>query len=229
MKLRVYRLSLGAAVSSKLVTRMQRLSGPAYRIETERTSLRCLEPRHAASMSAAIEQSLAHLRPWMSWTLHEPLGFEQRVERMRTNRGHFDLGSDYIYGIFAKDERELYGVMALKQSTTVDERELGYWLHVAHVGKGLAYEAGLAAVRVGFELEALDAIEIRTDPENLRSARIAERLGFAGPLVDPLSHAAPDGARRDTHVYSLARVQYVLSPAKRCNIAAYDVLDRPLI
>ncbi|MDB4985464.1 MAG: acetyltransferase, family [Myxococcaceae bacterium] len=208
---------------------MERLSGPAYRIETERTSLRCLEPQHAARVSEAIAQSLLHLRPWMAWAVHEPLTYEKRVERMRTNRGHFDLGADYVYGIFSKDQSELYGVMALKQSTTVDERELGYWLHVAQVGKGLAYEAGLAAVRVGFELEGLDAIEIRTDPLNLRSARTAERLGFAGPLVDPLSYVAPDGARRDTHVYSLARVQYVLSPAKRCRIDAYDVLERQLL
>src|SRR4051812_14894899 len=113
-KLRVYRLSLRAADSSTLGARMESLSGPAYRIETERTTLRCLEPRHAALVSAAIEQSLAHLRPWMSWALHEPLSFEKRLERMRTNRGHFDLGSDYIYGIFAKDERELFGVIALK-------------------------------------------------------------------------------------------------------------------
>ena len=208
---------------------MQRLSGPAYRIETERTSLRCLEPRHAALVSDAIAESLSHLRPWMAWAAQEPLSFEKRVERMRTNRGHFDLGSDYIYGIFSKDQQQLYGVIALKQSTTVDERELGYWLHVAQVGKGLAYEAALAAVRVGFDLEALDAIEVRTDPQNVRSARTAERLGFSGPSIDPLSYAPPDGGKRDTLVYGLSRVQYVLSPAKHCAIEAYDVLDRQLL
>src|SRR4051812_32813050 len=123
-KLRVYSLSRSRCVSSKVVVRvvvcMDRLSGPAYRIETARTRLRCLEPRHAQLVSDAIVDSLAHLRPWMGWALHEPISFELRVERMRTNRGHFDLGSDYVYGIFDKAEQELYGVAALKLSTTVD-------------------------------------------------------------------------------------------------------------
>ena len=207
----------------------ERVLGPAYRIETERARLRCLEPRHAALMSQAIAESLAHLSPWMAWAKHEPLSPEKRLERMRTNRGHFDLGSDYIYGIFSKDERALCGVIALKQGTSSDERELGYWLHVEHVGKGLALEAARALVRVGFDVEALDTIEVRTDPENVRSARVAERLGFSGPSVDPLSYAPPVGGKRDTHVYSLSRVQYANSAAKQCVLSAFDVLDRQLL
>jgi RimJ/RimL family protein N-acetyltransferase len=229
MKLRVYSLSLRGGVSSTVVLRMERLSGPAYRIETARTSLRCLQPKHAELVSRAIEESLSHLRPWMTWAAHEPLTFEQRLERMRTNRGHFDLGSDYVYGIFDKDEQALLGVAALKMSTTVDERELGYWLHVAHTGKGLAVEAGRALVRVGFELEPLDAIEIRTDPLNQRSARVAERLSFSGPLLDPLSYPMPDGGKRDTLVYALSRVEYATCSARHTALEAYDVLDRRLL
>jgi RimJ/RimL family protein N-acetyltransferase len=180
-------------------------------------------------VSDAIAESLPHLLPWMGWAVHEPLSFEQRVERMRTNRGHFDLGSDYVYGIFDKDERVLYGVAALKLSITVDERELGYWLHVAHTGKGLAVEVGHALVRVGFELEPLDAIEIRTDPLNERSARVAERLAFSGPVLDPLSYPMPDGGKADTNVYSLSRVEYATHPARTASLEAYDVLDRRLI
>lgn len=180
-------------------------------------------------VSEAIAASLPHLLPWMGWAVHEPIPFELRVERMRTNRGHFDLGSDYVYGIFDKAERELYGVAALKLSTTVDERELGYWLHVAHTGKGIALEVGQALVRVGFELEPLDAIEIRTDPRNVRSARVAERLEFSGPQVDPLSYPTPEGGKADTHVYALSRVQYANNPARLVEIEAYDVLERRVI
>ena len=205
------------------------MSGPAYRIETARTRLRCLEPKHAQLVTDAIAASLAHLLPWMGWAVYEPIPFELRVERMRTNRGHFDLGSDYVYGIFDKSERELYGVAALKLSTTVDERELGYWLHAAHTGQGFALEAAQALVRVGFDFEPLDAIEIRTDPRNVRSARVAERLAFSGPEVDPLSYPTPDGGKADTHVYSLSRVQYANNPARSVEIEAYDVLERRLI
>lgn len=205
------------------------MSGPAYRIDTQRTRLRCLEPKHAALLDRAVEESLSHLRPWMTWAVHEPLGFEQRVERLRTNRGHFDLSGDYGYGIFDQDERTLLGMIGLRLSTTVDERELGYWVHAAHVRKGIAFEAACAAVRVAFELEPLDALELRTDPLNGPSARLAEKLGFRGPVLDPLSLPMPDRSKRDAHVYTLSRAEYALSPAHAAEIAAYDVLERRLL
>jgi RimJ/RimL family protein N-acetyltransferase len=164
----------------------------------------------------------------MAWAAYEPLAFEQRLERMRTSRGHFDLGSDYAYGIFDKSEEELFGVVALKLGPDADERELGYWLHVEHVGKGLAFEAAQAAMRVGFDLESLANLDLRTDPDNVRSARLATRLGFVGPIVDPLSTPTADGGKRDAHVYSLSRVEYARSPARHVAVEAYDALDRRL-
>jgi RimJ/RimL family protein N-acetyltransferase len=205
---------------------MMEARGPAYRIETARMSLRCLEPKHVELVTLAVSESLEHLRPWMGWARHEPLPELQRLERLRTNRGHFDLGSDYTYGLFDQRGEVLFGVAALKLSSVVDERELGYWLHPAHTGVGLMHEAALALVRVGFDLEALDAIDVRVDPDNERSARVAVRLGFEGPVLDPLSASGPDGDRRDAHVYSLSRVQYASSDARLTSIQAYDVLDR---
>lgn len=205
---------------------MERLSGPAYRIETARTRLCCLEPKHTEAVGRAVLASLDHLRPWMAWAVHEPSSFEERLERMRTSRGHFDLGSDYSYAIFDSAQGELLGVIALKLGPDVDERELGYWLHHAHCGKGIALEAALAVVRVGFDIEGLENIDLRTDPDNVRSARLAEKLGFLGPVLDPLSTPTADGAKRDTLVYSMPRVAYARSAARRAPITAYDVLER---
>ena len=226
---RVYSPSLPLGESDTVEARMQRLSGPAYRIETARTRLACLEPAHTELVSRAIDESLMHLRPWMAWAVHEPLPFEERLERMRTSRGHFDLGSDYTYGVFDRDHGALLGVVGLKLAGDMNERELGYWLHAAHVGKGLALEATLAAVRVAFDVEDVESVDVRTDPDNLRSIRLAEKLGFEGPVLDPLSTPMPDGGKRDALVYSLSRVAYVRSPAWSTPIRAFDVLDRPLL
>ena len=206
---------------------MERLSGPAYRIETQRTRLRCLSPCHVEQLTRAITDSLAHLTPWMAWARHEPISHAQRLEWLRTTRGHFDLGSDYTYGIFDKDERVLLGAAGLKMGASVDERELGYWLHVDHVGKGLAREVALALVRVAFDVESVACVDVRVDPMNARSAKIPEKLGFDGPRVDPLSQSTPEG-KQDMHVYSLTRVVYATSPARTAAIEAYDVLERSL-
>jgi RimJ/RimL family protein N-acetyltransferase len=206
---------------------MERLSGPAYRIETSRTRLRCLVPTDVALLTRAIEESLSHLLPWMAWARHEPISHAQRLEWLRTSRGHFDLGSDYTYGIFDQGEHTLLGAAGLKLGTSVDERELGYWLHVDQVGKGLAIEVAEALVKVAFDVEAVDCIDVRVDPQNERSARVARKLGCEGPLLDPLSLSTPEG-KKDAHVYTLSRVAYATSPARAAVIRAYDVLDRPL-
>jgi RimJ/RimL family protein N-acetyltransferase len=205
------------------------IPGPAYRIETARISLRCLEPKHVELVARAIDESLEHLRPWMGWARSEPASHEQRLERLRTNRGHFDLGSDYTYGLFDKQGERLFGIAGLKLGQIVDERELGYWLHPAHTQQGLMHEAALALVRVAFDLESLDALEVRVDPDNVRSARVAERLGFEGPELDPLSVTGPDGEKRDSHLYTLVRVRYASSEARGSELQAYDVLERRIL
>lgn len=205
------------------------LDGPAYRIETARTLLRCFAPSDVDALARAVTESVAHLRPWMPWAVHEPVPHAKRLEWLRTSRGHFDLGSDYTYGIFEPESGRLIGSAGLKMGATVDERELGYWLHVDHVGRGLATEVAMALVRVGFDVESLSCIDVRCDPENAPSARVAQKLGCAGPLVDPLSQPMPDGSKRDTLVFTLSRVEYAISPARDAQLRAFDVLDRQIL
>jgi RimJ/RimL family protein N-acetyltransferase len=209
---------------------MDNFQGPAYRIDTARLSLRCLVPADTLSLSRAIAESLEHLRPWLTWTAHEPLSFEERLIWVRTQRGHFDLGSDYCYGAFDKRTGSLCGMGLLRLSaSSVDEREVGYWIHAAHLRQGLCTELVSALVRVGFEVESLDALEIRAFPHNLASARVAEKLGFSGPVLDPLSYPMPDGDKHDTLVYALSRVEYAASAARGLALEAYDALERRIL
>ena len=209
---------------------MDDFHGPAYRIETARLTLRCLAPGDTPSLSRAIAESLEHLEPWLTWTVHEPLPFEERLTWVRTQRGHFDLGSDYCYGAFHKQTGELCGMGLLRLSpSSVDEREVGYWIHAAHLRQGLCTELVSALVRVAFEIDALDALEIRAFPHNVASTRVAEKLGFSGPVLDPLSYPMPDGDKHDLHVFGLSRVEYALSSARRQALEAYDALDRRLL
>ena len=209
---------------------MDNFQGPAYRIETARLSLRCLAPADTASLSRAIAESLAHLEPWLTWTVHEPISLAERLTWVRTQRGHFDLGSDYCYGAFDKQTGNMCGMGLMRLSaSSVDERELGYWIHAAHLRQGLCTELVSALVRVGFEIEALDALEIRAFPHNLASARVAEKLGFSGPVLDPLSYPMPDGDKHDMHVYTLSRVEYAASDARDLALEAYDALDRRIL
>lgn len=191
--------------------------------------MRCLSPLDTPSVSRAIEESIEHLRPWLTWTAHEPLTLAQRLTWVRTQRGHFDLGSDYCFGAFSKDEEQLLGFGLLRLAADVHERELGYWIHARHVRQGLATELVSALLRVAFDVEQLDSVELRTFPHNLASARLARRLGFSGPVFDPLSYPMPDGSKSDLHVFGLSRAEYALSPANRTALEAYDALERRIL
>ena len=55
------------------------MTKPAYRIETERTVLRCWQPTDAPLLSVAVEASLEHLREWMPWAAGEPKSLDERI------------------------------------------------------------------------------------------------------------------------------------------------------
>src|SRR5262245_8467890 len=86
-----------------------RAQGPAYRIETPRLVIRCWEPRDAPLLKAAIDASLEHLLPWMPWAKDEPQSVEAKMELLRQFRGRFDLGKDFVYALFDRQEREVVG------------------------------------------------------------------------------------------------------------------------
>jgi RimJ/RimL family protein N-acetyltransferase len=57
--------------------------------------------------------------------------------------------------------------------------EVGWRLAADHRGRGLATEAGAAAVRWGFSEGGLDRLVSIYEPENVASGRVMEHLGFS--------------------------------------------------
>jgi RimJ/RimL family protein N-acetyltransferase len=144
-----------------------------------------------------------------------------KVELLRTFRGWFDLGQDFLYGVFDREETEVLGGTGLHRSVGPEAREIGYWIATAHTGKGLATEAVRALCRVGFELDALDRIEIHCDPENIKSAAIPARLGFVHEAT--LRRRHQDGRPRPrTMVWTMLHEEYLASEIPKAPIEAYD-------
>jgi RimJ/RimL family protein N-acetyltransferase len=114
---------------------------PPYRIETERLVVRCWEPRDAAPLTEAIDESVEHLSPWMPWVHHEPQTVDDRVELLRRFRGEFDLGTDFVYGILAPDDVRVVGGSGLHTRVGDAAVEIGYWIRVSETRKGYASEA----------------------------------------------------------------------------------------
>jgi RimJ/RimL family protein N-acetyltransferase len=192
-------------------------------VVTRRLVIRCWEPRDAPLLKAAVDGSLDHLRPWMPWAHHEPQTLSEKVELLRSFRGKFDLGQDYVYGVFSSDETEVLGGSGL-HTRVEDGFEIGYWVSATAIGRGIATETTAALTRVGIELAGAERIDIRVDPTNERSAAIPRKLGYVeeGTLRSRLPGRIEGEPKRDMIVFSLLREELAASPAAEVAFEAFD-------
>ena len=204
---------------------------PAYRIETERLVLRCWDPRDAPLLEDAVASSRSHLLPWMPWAAAAPEPVEATIELLRAFRRGFDAGEDFVYGVLSRDEQEVLGGSGLHTRVGDAALEIGYWLRASAVGRGLATETAAALTRVAFACFGVDRVEIRVDPENEASCRVARRLGYERDalLRRRLPPHEPGGPRRDALVFTLFADGLAGSPAASAPLAAYDAAGRRLL
>ena len=196
-------------------------SNPAYRIETKRLVVRCYHPSDASMLADSVTESLEHLRPWMPWVHNEPEPIEQKVQRLKTFRGTFDLGQDFIYGIFNTDETKLLGGTGLHTRLGENELEIGYWIHKDHVNRGLVTESTAALIKVAFEIIHVHRIEIHCDPGNLASAAVPRKLGFTNEGTLRAKTRFLD-SWSDSMIWGLLEYEYPDSPSSRAEIKAFD-------
>ena len=196
-----------------------------YKIETERLIIRCYKPADTIKLHEAILSSADHLRPWLPWLQQEPKSLGARASLIRFFRGQFDLGLDYTFGIFDKEEKELIGSTGLHTRIGKNSREIGYWISRQHIGKGFATEAVGALTKLGFTIEGLSRIEIHCIPENTRSRQIPLKLGYK--LETIITSDAP-GDIRNMMIWALFQNDYHQSPLRHLRIRAFDFMGNEL-
>jgi len=199
----------------------QNIKNPAYRIETERLVIRCYQPTDAQLLADSVAENVEHLKPWMPWVHQEPEPFETKAERVKRFRGLFDLGEDYIYGIFNPEETRLLGGTGLHTRIGDDQLEIGYWIHEEYINRGLVTESTAALVKVAFEVLLIHRLEIHCDPRNVASASIPRKLGF---VHEGTLRAKTRFLERwsDSMVWSILEEEYPKSPACQAAIRVFD-------
>lgn len=206
----------------------QPIKNPAYRIETERLVVRCYNPSDVQMLADSVAESVEHLKPWMPWAHAEPEPMQVKADRIKRFRGEFDLGEDYIYGIFNKEETRLLGGSGLHTRIGDEQLEIGYWIHKDFINQGLVTESTAALVKVAFEVLHVHRLEIHCDPGNLASAAIPRKLGF---VHEGTLRAKTRFLDRwsDSMVWALLEVDYPNTPSCKANIKVFDALGKPLL
>ena len=130
----------------------------------------------ADTLFALVAASLEHIRPWMPWAkgnysllsaktflADEPVGWA--------------TGADLAFALLTADGVHA-GAAGMHRRIGPGGIEIGYWLHPAYTGQGLATQAASLLTGAAFELPDVDRVEIHHDAANDRSAAIPKRLGF---------------------------------------------------
>ena len=201
-----------------------------YRIETERLVIRPWGPEDAIMLKEAVDSSLEELRPWLPWAEGEPTTIEERIALLRSFRAQYDRDENHILGILDRREGQVLGGSGLHPRHGPNEREIGYWVRSEVAGQGIITEAVAAIIRVAFEVEGYDRLEIRCDPLNHASRRIAEKLGFNHDALLPRRYLAVGKEPRDTEVWSLDQQAYRTSENAlfRNRVEAFDGAGRSI-
>lgn len=182
-------------------------------LRSPRLLLRPYRPADAAQVFAAVDESRAHLRPWMAWVDDHTSVDHSRDWCVRC-AANWLLRAELTVGVFAAASGRYLGCVSLHDPDW-DRRafRIGYWLRASAVGQGYATEAVRELVDLAVGPLAARRVELRCDARNGPSRRVAERVGFV--LEGQLRNAilAPDGQPADELVFALTPDDARLRPA----------------
>lgn len=202
--------------------------GPAYRIVTPRLVIRCWEAGDAVHLKEALDSSIEHLRAWLPWAANEPEPLERKYERIRRWRGDFDLGLDFVYGVFDLAEARVLGGTGLHNRVGPDAREIGYWVRADSIGKGMATEFSAALTRVAFEVDKIARVEIHVVVGNEASAAVPRKLGYIHEATVRRPHPG-GGPLYDTMIWTMFAEKYFGSSAASQRVEAYGFSGERLL
>jgi RimJ/RimL family protein N-acetyltransferase len=166
-------------------------------IRTPRFVLRPWRASDAALLHPVLVENWEHLSPWIPRRVADPATIAEVEERLESYAADFASDLKWRYGMFAPDERTVFGEIDLfpRDATdrvvygAADRAEIGYWLRKDMTGQGLVAEGVEAIMGVARGLARIECLEIRCDAENLASSAIPKRLGFS--LEQTVEEAAP--------------------------------------
>ncbi len=163
--------------------------------------LRLLCESDADELHALIDANRPYLARWMAWAQAQT--HEQTLDFIRGTRRQLAGNDGFQVAVADGDGGRIVGVVGfLGVDWANRSTSIGYWLAEQAQGRGTMTEA--VRLLVGHALGAwrLNRVELRVEPENLRSRALALRLGFQ--QEGTLRQVARFGERyRDHVVYSV--------------------------
>jgi ribosomal-protein-alanine N-acetyltransferase len=176
------------------------LTGPSL-------TLRYAEPGDAQALLALASDR--EVTRWFSWgpytSVQEPLAYIERLAGERDRGERLDFVIEHA-------ERGVIGVTGLSELARRDRRAMvGTWLGREHWGSGANAESKALILHFSFDVCGLARVGAYSNPDNARSTRALEKLGFRHEGVLRAWHRHGD-THHDVNVFGLLREDWLGAP-----------------
>jgi RimJ/RimL family protein N-acetyltransferase len=145
-------------------------------LETERLTLREISEEDFGAVHAyASDPEVVQYVPWGPNTSQDTHDFLATT----MTRAVAELRLEYVLGVELRSSPGMLGTVGLYlRSRDHDQAMLGYAYGSGAWGQGIATEAALAMVAMGFDVLGLRRIWASCDPDNHGSRRVLEKVGM---------------------------------------------------
>jgi ribosomal-protein-serine acetyltransferase len=165
--------------------------GPAETLEGGTVTLRRWDPAWAEELDEAINASLPQLKPFMPWA-NDAHSLANTEEYLQRSVREWDAGENWNYAIAVAGQ--VVGSCGLMTRMGPGVLEIGYWVHSAHSGRGIATEAARTLAAAGLQVPGIDRLVIKHDAANPASGRVAEKAGFTEVSRYEVDRDTPSGS-----------------------------------
>jgi ribosomal-protein-serine acetyltransferase len=165
-------------------------------------TIRLYQQGDAEPMFAAVHESVADVFPWMSWC-HSQYSMDDARKWVTTQQELAEQGRAYEFAIW--NENQYLGGCGINQISQANRfANLGYWVRSSATGRGVAPAAVRLVASHAFQETDLIRLEIVCAVGNVRSQRVAEKVGALREGVLRNRVLLPSGPS-DAVMFSLVR------------------------
>jgi [ribosomal protein S5]-alanine N-acetyltransferase len=177
---------------------------PAQLLRGEGIYLRPARGADYAAWAQLRSESRAFLTPWEPTWPDDDLTRVAFRRRLRRQNDEMARDESFAFLIFSESANELLGGITIGgiRRGVAQAATLGYWMGVAHAGKGHMTRAVAAIAAFGFSTLRLNRIEAACIPENHASAALLLRNGFTREGFGR-SYLRINGAWRDHLLFAI--------------------------
>ena len=159
----------------------------------------------AAAHFQTVEENRAHLKPWLPWAERSTKP-EHSAQYIQLTQALAMKGEAVHLGIFLQG-RVIGGAGLHDCNPRVRSASVGYWIAKDLEGRGIMGRCLSRLLDFAFDSLGLQRLELRCAVGNVRSAALAERLGFAQEGVLRRAHSR-EGNLEDLLVMGLLREEW---------------------